>query len=91
MPDMAFQDLPLSLFKRDQAGQIIHWDALKPTSHIFYKTRVRNFVDDLPKWESYPGVGAPLIVDALGNVVGSDPLPPADTAATHADKKPRNE
>lgn len=93
MPDMAFQDVPLSLFKRDPAGNIIHWDLLKPTSHIFYTTRVRNYVDDLPKWESYPGVGAPLTVDAKGNVVQtSDPAPPSDsTAAAHTDKKPRTE
>lgn len=85
IPEMAFQDLPLSLFKRNDAGQILHWNALKPTSHIFYNSRVRNFVDDLPKWESYPGVGAPLNVDAQGNVIpaaadANQQQPPAEQA-----------
>jgi hypothetical protein len=31
------------------------WDDLKPTGHIFYGTRQFNAIDDLPKWEGYPG------------------------------------
>jgi hypothetical protein len=88
LPDMAFQDVPISLFKRDDAGRIMHWDVLKPTSHIFYRSRVRNFVDDLPKWDSYPGVGVPLTVDAQGNVVDA---PDADAADAHQHKVARKD
>ncbi|KAF7303057.1 GFA domain-containing protein [Mycena kentingensis (nom. inval.)] len=40
---------------RDDAGKIIDWDSVKPTSHIFYNTRIVDVADDLPKWEGFPG------------------------------------
>lgn len=66
----AFVDLPLVLFKREGApdGPIAHFDALKAQAHIFYKQRLHNHADGLPKFETYP-FGAPLNVDKDGNVI----------------------
>lgn len=41
--------------ERDADGKIINWEGVKPTSHIFYDTRVVDVADDLPKWEGYQG------------------------------------
>ncbi|KAI0371968.1 hypothetical protein BV20DRAFT_964633 [Pilatotrama ljubarskyi] len=38
---------------RDEAGKIINWDAVKPTAHIFYDTRMLDVDDGLGKWEGY--------------------------------------
>ncbi len=38
---------------RDSNGRIIGWEALKPTSHMFYGTRMVDVADDLGKWEGY--------------------------------------
>ncbi|KAL0951845.1 hypothetical protein HGRIS_008506 [Hohenbuehelia grisea] len=38
---------------RDDDGKILDWDALKPTSHMFYGTRMLDVQDDLPKWDGY--------------------------------------
>ncbi|KAI0360662.1 hypothetical protein OH77DRAFT_1418649 [Trametes cingulata] len=40
---------------RDDAGKIKHWDAVKPTAHIFYDTRMVDVNDGLGKWEGYEG------------------------------------
>ncbi|KAJ7431746.1 Mss4-like protein [Mycena galericulata] len=40
--------------ERDESGKIINWDGVKPTSHIFYGTRIVDVADDLPKWEGFP-------------------------------------
>ncbi|KAF8215784.1 Mss4-like protein [Mycena galopus ATCC 62051] len=40
--------------ERDENGKIKNWDGVKPSSHIFYGTRLINVADDLPKWEGFP-------------------------------------
>ncbi|KAJ7922799.1 Mss4-like protein [Mycena leptocephala] len=44
--------------ERDGDGKILNWEGVKPTSHIFYGTRVVDVADDLPKWEGFPGNSA---------------------------------
>ena len=39
--------------ERDSGGKIQDWDAVKPTAHIFYDTRVLDIVDGLGKWDGY--------------------------------------
>lgn len=39
--------------ERDNNGNIKGWDALKPTAHIFYGTRLVDVKDGLGKWEGY--------------------------------------
>ncbi|KAJ7024398.1 Mss4-like protein [Mycena alexandri] len=41
--------------ERDENGKVINWEGVKPTSHIFYGTRVVDVADDLPKWEGHAG------------------------------------
>ncbi|KAI0674325.1 Mss4-like protein [Trametes maxima] len=38
---------------RDDSGKIVYWEAVKPTAHIFYGTRMLDVGDDLGKWEGY--------------------------------------
>lgn len=57
-----------------------------PTSHIFYTVRAMDVADQLPKWESYPGVGQPLKCDANGVPVKSDASDAKDDA-DHSAKK----
>ncbi|KAF9535728.1 Mss4-like protein [Crepidotus variabilis] len=40
---------------RDEKGDFIGWDLLKPTAHIFYDTRLVDVKDDLGKWTGYEG------------------------------------
>ncbi|KAI0077222.1 hypothetical protein K474DRAFT_1113570 [Panus rudis PR-1116 ss-1] len=42
-----------SHLERDEKGQILDWEIVKPTSHMFYGTRVIDVVDGLGKWEGY--------------------------------------
>ncbi|EIW87146.1 hypothetical protein CONPUDRAFT_134439 [Coniophora puteana RWD-64-598 SS2] len=42
-----------ALLERDENGNVLHWDIAKPTSHIFYDTRMLDVKDELPKWEGY--------------------------------------
>ncbi|KAJ7610772.1 Mss4-like protein [Roridomyces roridus] len=35
-------------------GNIINWEEVKPTSHIYYANRVVDVADGLPKWEGLP-------------------------------------
>eukprot|EP01006_Ploeotia_vitrea_P009952 TRINITY_DN25191_c0_g1_i2.p2 TRINITY_DN25191_c0_g1~~TRINITY_DN25191_c0_g1_i2.p2 ORF type:complete len:126 (+),score=65.64 TRINITY_DN25191_c0_g1_i2:249-626(+) len=70
IPSFLFRDAPLALFKRDKDGQIIGKDKLMPSIHIHYPSRVRNHVDDRPKFDTDPGSGNMLKVDAEGNVIG---------------------
>lgn len=51
-----------------------------PTSHIFYTVRVLDVIDKLPKWETYPGVGEPLNIDANG-------IPVAAVQPTNSNQK----
>ncbi|KAJ7269353.1 Mss4-like protein [Mycena haematopus] len=46
--------------ERDENGKIKNWDDVKPSSHIFYGTRVVDVADDLPKWEGFPNQSARL-------------------------------
>jgi len=39
--------------ERDEDGKLKHWDALKPTAHIFYETRMLEVDDRLGKWSGY--------------------------------------
>ncbi|KAJ7595007.1 Mss4-like protein [Mycena floridula] len=42
---------------RDEAsGKIKDWEAVRPTEHIFYGTRLVEVDDTLPKWEGYPNL-----------------------------------
>ncbi|KAJ7292948.1 Mss4-like protein [Mycena rebaudengoi] len=47
--------LRASQLERDENGKVINWEGVKPTSHIFYGTRLVDVADDLPKWDGYPG------------------------------------
>ncbi|KAF8915073.1 Mss4-like protein [Mucidula mucida] len=38
---------------RDENGKIKDWDYLKPTTHIFYGTRMLDIDDQLSKWEGF--------------------------------------
>ena len=49
---------------RDAAGAIVDWEAVRPTAHIFYGTRMLNVADGLGKWEGYEGGSARLDTDA---------------------------
>jgi len=40
-------------FERDVSGNIVGWDSIKPTAHIFYKTRMVDVSDELEKWAGY--------------------------------------
>ncbi|GLB43532.1 putative glutathione-dependent formaldehyde-activating enzyme [Lyophyllum shimeji] len=39
--------------ERDGDGKLKRWDALKPTAHIFYGTRMLDVDDKLGKWSGY--------------------------------------
>lgn len=39
--------------RRSADGAIESWDAVKPTAHIFYGTRMLDITDGLGKWEGY--------------------------------------
>ncbi|KAH9950789.1 Mss4-like protein [Amylocystis lapponica] len=43
---------------RDAAGRVERWDAVRPTAHIFYGTRLLDVGDALGKWEGYEGRSA---------------------------------
>ncbi|KAH9919991.1 Mss4-like protein [Epithele typhae] len=47
----------------DGAGRIADWDAVRPTAHIFYGTRMLDVPDGLGKWEGYEGKSARLGLD----------------------------
>jgi hypothetical protein len=38
---------------RNEEGKIVGWDIAKPTTHIFYGTRMLDVNDNLSKWEGY--------------------------------------
>ncbi|KIJ66427.1 hypothetical protein HYDPIDRAFT_87040 [Hydnomerulius pinastri MD-312] len=40
---------------RDTDDNILNWEFVKPTAHIFYDTRMLDINDDLSKWEGYEG------------------------------------
>jgi len=46
--------------ERDGEGKLKNWDIIKPTSHIFYGSRVLDISDDLCKWEGYENKSAKL-------------------------------
>ena len=41
--------------ERDALGNIVGWDSIKPTAHIFYESRMVNVNDELGKWSGYEG------------------------------------
>ncbi|EJF63703.1 hypothetical protein DICSQDRAFT_54899 [Dichomitus squalens LYAD-421 SS1] len=45
---------------RDDAGNIIDWERVKPTAHMFYGTRMLDVDDGLAKWEGYENGSARL-------------------------------
>jgi len=40
-------------FDRNEVGEIVGWDTIKPTAHIFYGTRLIDVLDNLEKWTGY--------------------------------------
>lgn len=40
-------------FERNDEGKIKEWDAIKPTAHIYYETRMVDMNDGLGKWTGY--------------------------------------
>ncbi|OBZ78112.1 hypothetical protein A0H81_01884 [Grifola frondosa] len=45
---------------RAARGALEAWDAVRPTAHIFYGTRMLDVPDALGKWEGYEGASARL-------------------------------
>ncbi|KAG9313483.1 hypothetical protein JVU11DRAFT_5808 [Chiua virens] len=41
--------------ERGPDGEILNWEQVKPTAHIFYGTRMLDVNDGLGKWEGYEG------------------------------------
>ena len=70
LEDFAFRDAPVVLFERDTNNRVKEFDGLlKPQSHLFYNQRMRDYVDDLDKWEGLPGSSEKLDVDQHGAVL----------------------
>ncbi|KAJ7610823.1 Mss4-like protein [Roridomyces roridus] len=49
--------------ERDADGNIIDWEDVKPTCHIWYGNRVLDVADSLPKWEGFPRTSTRLDSD----------------------------
>ena len=41
--------------ERDEHGQIINKEMIKPNGHIFYSTRMLDIRDGVAKWDGYEG------------------------------------
>jgi len=60
-----FRDVPSGILDRDESGRILGLDAeLAPKTHIYYRSRVFAFNDNLPKFTALPHSAR---LDADGN------------------------
>eukprot|EP01108_Squamamoeba_japonica_P001266 TRINITY_DN150_c0_g1_i2.p1 TRINITY_DN150_c0_g1~~TRINITY_DN150_c0_g1_i2.p1 ORF type:complete len:176 (-),score=23.77 TRINITY_DN150_c0_g1_i2:36-563(-) len=66
------RDAPIVLFERDEDGNLLVKGDPQTTSHIFYVNRVRNHIDNLPKFAAYPVNAAPLKIDEKGDIIAEE-------------------